>query len=93
MRRAALERPRTVRTWLAHNREFHDNLPTTCPCNEQPGRFRKGQRIGVGCGSHCPCKLYKRLKAVVHRDYVAAYTYREQALEYGFQVRMPPRWW
>lgn len=93
MRRAALERPRTIRVWLSHNREYHDSLPTRCRCDEQPGRFRKGERIGGGCSSHCPCKLHKRLKAVVHRDYRAAHSYREQVVEYGFHVRMPARWW
>jgi hypothetical protein len=49
MRRAALERARALRTWREHNRIIHNGLETGCPCDEQPNRFRKGQRKG-GCG-------------------------------------------
>ena len=48
MRRAAIERPQTVRRWRAHARVVHDSEPTGCVCDEQPGRFRKGQRV-AGC--------------------------------------------
>jgi hypothetical protein len=33
--------------WLQHLRTHQE--PVTCTCELQPGRFRKGQRIG-GCG-------------------------------------------
>lgn len=93
MRRAALERRRTVRVWLAHKRLIHADLPTSCICDEQPGRFRKGQRV-AGCpNSRCICKFHKRVKAVIHRDFCAAYKYREWGAEYGFPVRMPATWW
>ena len=47
MQRAALERLRTLHTWRAHLLQ-HDE-PALCVCEQQPGRFRKSQRIG-GCG-------------------------------------------
>ena len=47
MMRAALERPRTLRTWRRHLATHSFSLP--CDCELQPGRFRKGQRVG-GCG-------------------------------------------
>ena len=50
MRRAALERARALRVWRAHNYLYHrfDDGPP-CICDEQPNRFRKGQKQG-GCG-------------------------------------------
>ena len=47
MRRSALERPRTLRTWRAHLTAHEDTI--LCVCELEPGRFRKSQRIG-GCG-------------------------------------------
>jgi hypothetical protein len=46
MKRAALEKPRTIRTWR-HHLAAHAG-PILCECESQVGRFRKGQRIG-GC--------------------------------------------
>ncbi len=91
MRRASLERPRTLRVWRAHNRIIHNDLATDCICDGQPGRFRKGQRI-AGCDrQHCACKLHKLTHDVTHRDYRAALAYREWGVEFGFTVRMPRR--
>ena len=92
MRRAVLERPRTLRIWRAHNRLIHRGLPTSCICDQQPGRFRKGQRIG-GCGRpRCGmCKRYKLDQKVTARDYRASLTFREWGLEFGFAVRLPRR--
>ncbi len=91
MRRASLERPRTLRVWRAHNRIIHNDLATDCICDDQPGRFRKGQRI-AGCDrQHCACKLHKLSHTVTHRDYRAALAYREWGVEFGFTVRMPRR--
>ncbi|MEO8038440.1 MAG: hypothetical protein ABI794_06690 [Betaproteobacteria bacterium] len=47
MKRAALERPRTLNTWRQHVVK-HGDL-TRCVCEVQAGRFRKSQRAG-GCG-------------------------------------------
>ena len=47
MKRAAIERGRTVRTWRAHLATH--TRPVLCACDLQPGRFRKSQRVG-GCG-------------------------------------------
>ena len=58
MRRAALERPRTLRVWRAHNRLIHEGDATDCVCAEQPGLFRKGARI-AGC-SKPGCWICKR---------------------------------
>ena len=90
MRRAALERARTVRTWKAHNRIIHNGRPTGCACDGQPGRFRKGQRIG-GCGRvRCRvCKSHKLDREAAFRDYREAVWYRAWAAEYGVFVRLP----
>jgi hypothetical protein len=48
MRRAALERQRTLRVWRQHLAGHSD--ADLCHCEFHPGRFRKGQRIG-GCGT------------------------------------------
>lgn len=48
MRRAALERPRTLGVWRQHLAEHPDT--DLCRCEFQPGRFRKGERVG-GCGT------------------------------------------
>lgn len=50
MKRAAIERGRTLRTWKAHQRLAHGNRETGCICDKQAGRFRKGQKQG-GCGN------------------------------------------
>lgn len=49
MKRAAFERLKTVAVWRAHlaSQGAHGAL---CAREVQPGRFRKGQRIG-GCGN------------------------------------------
>ena len=46
MRCAALERPRTLRVWRQHLAEHYET--DLCRCEFQPGRFRKGERVG-GC--------------------------------------------
>lgn len=48
MQRAAIEKPRTVRTWRRHL-AAHE-APIVCDCEFQVGRFRKGQRVG-GCSA------------------------------------------
>ena len=49
MKRAAAERQRTVAVWRRHL-AAHGTEAARCPCELQPGRFRKGQRVG-GCGN------------------------------------------
>ena len=49
MRRASLERARTLRVWRSHLSWIHEGNPEGCLCELQPGRFRKTQRVG-GCG-------------------------------------------
>lgn len=47
MKRAALERLRTVSFWREHLATHA--RPIICACDLQPGRFRKSQRVG-DCG-------------------------------------------
>lgn len=47
--RASLERDRTIVVWRRHLQRHGHRFPLTCICEFQPGRFRKGQRVG-GCG-------------------------------------------
>jgi hypothetical protein len=48
MKRAAQERIRTLNAWKRHLAQ-HARLGIGCACERQPGRFRKGERVG-GCG-------------------------------------------
>ena len=52
MKRAAVEKLRTLNIWRRHIRWHRDQGARTlaCVCEAQVGRFRKGQRIG-GCGN------------------------------------------
>jgi hypothetical protein len=47
MRRATLEKHRTIQTWRPHLATH--GLTLICECELQSGRFRKSQRVG-GCG-------------------------------------------
>lgn len=59
MKRAALERARAIRTWKKHAQWNHP-VGSTCPCDLQINRFRKGQRwAGCSKGRRCICKLEK----------------------------------
>ena len=49
MKRAAFERRRTISVWRRHLAS-HGADAALCACDYQPGRFRKGQRVG-GCGN------------------------------------------
>jgi hypothetical protein len=94
MRRAALERPRTLRVWRAHARLVHSNFPTDCLCDEQPGRFRKGQRVS-GCGKpRCwLCKRAKLAKEPTSQQCRSNLSFREWAVEFGFSFpRQRKRW-
>jgi hypothetical protein len=48
MKRASLERERTIRVWRRHL-AFHAGEARNCRCEVQIGRFRKAQRVW-GCG-------------------------------------------
>ena len=54
VKRAALEKNRTRRTWkkhisFAHAYEIQTTGITACICDQQVNRFRKGQKM-LGCG-------------------------------------------
>ena len=85
MRRAALERARTLRAWRLHLRLVHPGPdPPLCICESQPGRFRKTERIR-GCGK-ARCWLCKRAK-LMHtprcRERLSNISYHEWLLELG----------
>ena len=62
MKRAAVEKVRTVRTWSRHFRTHR--LPIRCECEFQVGRFRKAQRIG-GCGkARCYLCHFEKLSGI-----------------------------
>lgn len=48
MKRAHVERTRTIRVWRRHL-SFHAGEALNCRCELQVGRFRKTQRM-LGCG-------------------------------------------
>jgi len=62
MRRAALEKYRTLRIWRNHLATHHGQI--LCECELQPGRFRKSQRVG-GCGRpRCWLCHYDKLSGI-----------------------------
>lgn len=83
MRRAAVERQRTVRVWRQHLSYIHKSQPTLCICDQQPGRFRKGQRM-AGCSqAHCYLchgdKLMKRPTFQQWRSDISFNEWKEEA--------------
>jgi len=86
MYRAAIERARAVRVWKAHNQLVHNNEKTDCVCDEQPNRFRKGERISGRCGNmHCQLCYgrydEKRMKIPTHRQIKENLRYQDQLLD------------
>jgi len=94
MRRAHLERARTLRIWRAHLRLVHLGLPAACPCELQPGRLRKGQRL-TGCSlPRCfLCHRAKLLGRATAQEYRAALSHHEWAHELGLHVSRARRPW
>jgi len=85
MRRAALERARTLRVWQLHLQLAHPGPePPLCRCELQPGRFRKAERIG-GCGKpRCwLCKCDKLLHTPTRQDRLSDISYHEWLAELG----------
>lgn len=80
MRRAALEKARTIQTWRRHLATHGADV--ACECDLQPGRFRKSQRLG-GCGrSRCwLCHFAKLARIPTLRDRRAFADEREGILE------------
>jgi len=83
MRRAKLERQRTIRVWRKHL-AWHRADEVVCSCEFDVGRFRKSQRIG-GCGnSQCYlCHADKLMKRPAARQMRSDASYREWMLEYS----------
>ena len=84
MRRAAMERARALRVWKARNSIIHfGEEDTGCVCDQQPNRFRKGQKRG-GCGKpRCYlCHGDKPLGIPTEKDLVADDRYRDSVLDY-----------
>jgi hypothetical protein len=89
MKRAAIERLRTLRVWRRHLAN-HDH-EVACRCEFQPGRFRKGQRAG-GCGSaRCwLCHYDKLSKLATLQECRASAIFYEGLLEMGrFDTSLP----
>ena len=80
MRRAAIEKHRTLRVWRAHL-ATHEQ-PVVCTCDLEPGRFRKSQRVG-GCGrARCwLCHSDKLVGRPTQADVRAIAKYREGLIE------------
>ncbi len=86
MYRATIERARTLKAWKLHSYWIHDDEETGCVCDEQPNRFRKGERPLGRCGDrHCPmCYGWldeKRLGIPTHRQRREDLRYLEQVLD------------
>ena len=82
MRRAAIERARTVRTWRAHNFFVHRGERTGCICDEQPGRFRKVSLGDCGKARCYLCHSGKLLGEPTIKDLVARDRFRDSLLDY-----------
>ena len=88
MRRAALERTRTFRTWRRHLAQHLREIiqgggqrELSCHCEFQVGRFRKGQRVG-GCGQS-GCLVCEKVMGILRiRDR------RQQAREHDAVLEM-----
>ena len=90
MRRANLERQRTIQVWRDHL-AWHGQEQINCKCEFEVGRFRKSQRIG-GCGqTKCYLchsdKLMKRPKLQRLRSDVS---YNEWIQEYPPNNKLQP---
>ncbi len=98
MKRANEERPRTLRVWQAH-RAGHVNSTirsggelgvrpedsVDCICDNQAGRFRKGERVG-GCS--CGMCKYEKLNNIPKiYQILANISYREQLDECDAALR------
>ncbi len=84
MRRASIERGRTLRVWRKHNGYVHDGEATSCRCDDQPGRFRKSQRF-AGCGRvRCHICQFEKLFSIPDlQQRRADVSYREWLAELG----------
>ena len=82
MRRAAIERASTVRVWKEHNRIVHGGEDTGCPCDQQPGRFRKTSRADCGKPRCYLCHGPKLLGEPTKADRVARDRFEESLLDY-----------
>jgi len=94
MKRAAIEKVRTLHTWRRHLATHA--LPIRCDCEFQVGRFRKGQRVG-GCSTPkcytCHFEKLARVPTVQVRRFVSLY--REGLAEtarpnQSFNTDVPP---
>ena len=90
MRRAALERRRTLRAWRFRLEWIYRSVPFDYPPDRQPGRMRKGVRL-LGCGNaRCwLCHGDKLGKERTIQQKRADLSYWEWAVEFGLPVRKP----
>ena len=82
MKRAAVERQRTVRVWRQHLSYIHGNDPDLCVCELQPGRFRKHRISGCGRPRCYFChadKLCKRPTFQQRRSDVSFHEWKREA--------------
>lgn len=83
MKRAALERPRTVREWQRHVAAVHDGDIGQCVCNQQPGRFRKTDAFDCGV-TRCRVCHYDKFLGRRYKTFAeikSDITYREQLID------------
>jgi hypothetical protein len=89
MKRVAVEKARTVRTWRRHLASHP--APVICACEFQVGRFRKGQRVG-GCGKpRCfLCHMAKLARIPKAQEQRALVTLREGLAEARPNLSLSP---
>jgi len=78
MKRAALDKQRTLREWRLHRRTVHPN-GSSCECDNQPNRFRKTKAL------YFPPTYYDRgwngESGRLKSDRVADFSFQEQLIE------------
>ncbi|HWG44100.1 MAG TPA: hypothetical protein VN688_15085 [Gemmataceae bacterium] len=68
----------TYRQWRVHSHLAHEGRPTGCPCDEQPGRFRKQRALDCG-RSRCQVCHYDKIHGIKnHQQRVADQRFLEQ---------------
>ena len=85
MYRAAIERELALKEWKLHQKWVHNGEKTGCVCDEQPNRFRKGERALGRCGNKRCLMCYgydeKRLGIPTHNQKKQDLRYKEQLLD------------
>lgn len=68
----------TYRQWQMHSDFVHEGRPAGCPCDKQPGRFRKRRALGCGRPRCQLCHFEKIHDIKSHQQRLADLRFLEQ---------------